>query len=80
MSGCSVPAVVERLLWLPAGVDVEMDLSHVRSISAADVTVLMALRRHLAQDGAALYLAGASTFLDRALMLVGLRRLRARWR
>lgn len=69
----TAPAVAERLRSLPAGTDVEVDLSHVRFINSAGLTVLLELRRHLAKEGAVLHLTGASAFIDRLLVLVGLR-------
>lgn len=69
----TAPTLTEQLRSLPVGVDVEVDVSRVRFMSAAGVTLLLVLREQIVQGGACLRLMGVPAAVDRVLALVGVR-------
>lgn len=73
----TVPSLRTRLLRLPVGADLELDLSQVQFLGAAGLHLLRQLRQQRARTGAALCLTGVPHALHQILTLVGLRDLMA---
>lgn len=73
IDAATAPALTRRLLRLPTDTDVTVDLSQVRFMGAAGLTLLLTLREHLTRGDAALHLTGAPPYIRRIIALVGLR-------